>query len=95
MASLNSISTPVTTPTKTQTIEKAERDLAASVAMLDALRSYIVAVDEASDSDFVDLHDFSCAMQTLLEVAAEATDRARKSVHAALVVVPMPEGGAE
>ncbi len=102
MASLNSISDTTPSPTKTpaEIITRAERDLAASVAMFEALRSYVVAVDEASGSDFVDLHDFSCSMQTLLEVAGETVDRARESVKALVavplgVVVPMQEGGDE
>jgi hypothetical protein len=46
MASLNSISTPVTTPTKTpaEIITRAERDLAAASAMLAALKTYLVGV---------------------------------------------------
>ena len=102
MASLNSISTPVTTPTKTpaEIITRAERDLAAASAMLAALKTYFVATDEASGSDFVDLHDFVCGTETLLGVAAETVDRARESVKALVavplgVVVPMPEGGDE
>ena len=102
MASLNSISGATPSPTKTpaEIITRAERDLAASVAMLAALKTYLVAVDESSGSKFIDLHDFSCSMETLFEVAMETVDRARESVKALVavplgVVVPMQEGGDE
>ncbi|NLV31619.1 MAG: hypothetical protein GXY47_10750 [Acidobacteria bacterium] len=102
MASLNSISDTTPSPTKTpaEIITRAERDLAASVAMLAALKTYLVAVDESSGSQFIDLHDFVCGMETLFDVATETVDRARESVKALVavplgVVVPMPEGGDE
>jgi hypothetical protein len=102
MASTNIISDAIPSPTKTpaEIITRAERDLAASVAMLAALKTHLVAVDESSGSQFIDLHDFACSMETLFEVAAETVARARESVKA-LVAVPlgtvvtMPEGGDE
>ena len=102
MASTNSISDATPSPTKTpaEIITRAERDLTAASAMLAALKNYFVAVDESSGSKFIDLHDFSCSMETLFEVAMDTVDRARESVKA-LVAVPlgtvvtMPEGGDE
>lgn len=59
-----------------------------------------MGTDEASGSEFIELHDFVCGMETLFDVSAETVDRARGSVKALVavplgVVVPMQEGGDE
>ena len=91
---------PATAPTQApiRIIERAERDLAAATAMLAALRSYIVAAGEASESDDVD--QLSCSLQSLFDVAMETVERSRESVRALVgvpigTVIPIREGGDE
>ena len=66
--------------------------------MLSPLKSYPLATDEASGSEFIGLLDFVCGLETLFDVSVEIVDRARESVKALVavplgVVVPMQEGG--
>lgn len=82
-------------PNPAEIIDQAQRDLAASARMISALRSYLVAAGESSCSGSIDIHDFSCAAETLLDVAAETVARATESIAALVASAPRPEGGAE
>lgn len=63
-----------------ETIDHAERDLAAASAMLAALRSYVIAAGQATEND--DTDQLACSLTTLLDVAVATVDRAQESVRA-------------
>jgi len=73
---------PSPSRTPSEMIAAADRNLAASVAQLQAIRTYLVAAGEASGSSILDLNDFTCSFQTLLEPIIQTVEDARAAVQA-------------
>jgi hypothetical protein len=76
----NTAPSPSRTPS--QVIAGADRNLAASIAQLEAIKTYLVAAGEASGSSILDLNDFTCSFQTLLEPIIQTVEDARAAVQA-------------
>lgn len=73
---------PSPSRTPSQVIAGADRNLATSIAQLEAIKTYLIAAGEASGSRILNLNDFTCSFQTLLEPIIQTVEDARAAVQA-------------